>query len=237
MAASGGPPITLCDASVVWGGAWKGETIIFGTNEGTMEMNASGGSPALITDGGFSVTPSFLPDGRHFVYLRNVVEHGRRVFGIYLGSVDTKPGEQPSRPLLPDFTFVAFAPSFSDPRLGYLLFVRGTTAVGTVGTLMAQPFDTSRLELAGDAIPLAERVSNTSLSASATGVLVYVAGEQQIPDSVVRGNIRGELTWFDRQGKILGTAGDPTLNRTLSLSPDGKRVAFEAPNPQDFERV
>ncbi|MGD0956543.1 MAG: protein kinase [Candidatus Acidiferrales bacterium] len=234
-AASGGPPITLCDASVVWGGAWKGETIIFGTNEGTMQMNASGGSPGLITDGGFSVTPSFLPDGRHFVYLRNVVEHGRRTFGIYLGSVDTKPGDQPSRPLLPDFTFVAFAPSFSDPRLGYLLFVRGTTAVGTVGTLMAQPFDTSRLELAGDAIPLAERVSNTSLSASGTGVLVYVAGEQQIPDSVVKGNIRGKLTWFDRQGKILRTAGDPTLYRTLSLSPDGKRVALEAPSPQDFD--
>jgi eukaryotic-like serine/threonine-protein kinase len=232
MDALGGPPLSLCDASSVWGGAWNRDTIIFGTNTGTMQMPASGGLPSLITDGGFSVTPSFLPDGHHFVYLRNAVVHGTRVFGIYLGSLDTKPEDQPSKPLLPDYTFVAFASS-SDPHLGYLVFVRGTTEVGTVGTLMAQPFDTGRLELAGDAIPIAERVSNTSLSVSATDVLVYVSGEQQIPASVVKGNVRGELTWFDRDGKILGTFGDPQLYRTLSLSPDGKRLAFEAPNPQD----
>jgi eukaryotic-like serine/threonine-protein kinase len=233
MEVSGGPPVTLCDASVAWGGAWTGNTIVFGTNEGTMQIAATGGSPTLITDGGFSVTPSLLPDGRHFVYLRNAVEHGKRVFGIYLASVNTKPDAQPATPLLPDFTFVAFTPSLSHPHLGYVLFVRGTTAVGSVGTLMAQPFDTHRLELTGDAIPIAEKVSNTSLSASNTGVLVYVSGEQEIPDSIVAGNIRGRLTWFDRQGKVLGTAGDSTLHRTLSVSPDGNRVAFEAPDPND----
>jgi dipeptidyl aminopeptidase/acylaminoacyl peptidase len=42
-----------------------------------------------------------------------------------------------------------------------------------------------------------------------------------------RGAIDGRLTWFDRQGKILGTLGDPGVYRTLTISPDGKRVAAE----------
>jgi Tol biopolymer transport system component len=49
-----------------------------------------------------------------------------------------------------------------------------------------------------------------------------------------RGNIQGQLTWFDRTGKVLGTIGDPGLYRTLAISPDGKRVAFERADPQNF---
>ena len=40
-----------------------------------------------------------------------------------------------------------------------------------------------------------------------------------------RGAIDGRLTWFDRQGKAVGTIGDPGVYRTLTISPDGKRVA------------
>lgn len=235
IAASGGPSETICETSTVWGGAWNRDgKIIFGTNTGTVQIPAAGGSPSFITVGGFSVTPSFLPDGRHFVYLRYATAGGRHIFGIYLATVDTKPEGQPDKPLLPDYTFVAFGPSYR-PDLGYLLFVRGATEVGAVGTLMAQPINTRRLELAGDAIPIAAQVSNTSLSASAQTVLVYASGEQALPGSVVAGNLRGKLTWFDRQGKILGAFGDTELYRTLSLSPDGTRVAFEAPSPTSFD--
>jgi eukaryotic-like serine/threonine-protein kinase len=47
-----------------------------------------------------------------------------------------------------------------------------------------------------------------------------------------RGAIDGRLTWFDRQGKKVGTIGEPGLYRTLSVSPDGKRVAVERADPQ-----
>src|SRR5271154_2210768 len=47
-----------------------------------------------------------------------------------------------------------------------------------------------------------------------------------------RGAIQGRLTWFDRQGKAVGTIGEPGLYRTLSISPDGKRVAVERTDPQ-----
>lgn len=234
IAAAGGPADTICETSTVWGGAWnRHDQIIFGTTAGTLQVPASGGSPSVITDGGFSVTPSFLPDGHHFVYLRTAT-NGSRAFGLYLASIDTKPQGQPTKPLLPDYTFVAYAPS-SNSNLGYLVFVRGAMAVGAVGTLMAQPFDGHSLKLVGDAIPIAEQISNTSLSVSATDVLAYASGEQELPASLVIGNIRGKLAWVDRQGKIIEMFGDTELYRTLSLSPDGKRVAFEAPTTTNFD--
>jgi Tol biopolymer transport system component len=47
-----------------------------------------------------------------------------------------------------------------------------------------------------------------------------------------RGAIDGRLTWFDRQGKTVGTIGEPGLYRTLAISPDGKRIAVERTDPQ-----
>src|ERR1700722_1449844 len=51
-----------------------------------------------------------------------------------------------------------------------------------------------------------------------------------------RGAIDGRLTWFDRQGKAVGTIGDPGVYRTLAISPDGKRVAAERTDPQTQNR-
>ena len=96
---SGGPPQDICDASVmVIGGAWNRDgTIIFGTvGNGIMQVPAAGGVPALLTttEGRNEVHtfPSFLPDGRHFFYLRAPENPG-----IYLGSLDVKPEQQSSR--------------------------------------------------------------------------------------------------------------------------------------------
>jgi len=47
-----------------------------------------------------------------------------------------------------------------------------------------------------------------------------------------RGAIDGRLTWFDRQGKMVGTIGEPGVYRTLAISPDGKRVAVERTDPR-----
>jgi Tol biopolymer transport system component len=226
---AGGPPVPLCDSPLVLGGTWnRNDKIIFGSTGGSFLVNASGGSPASITTGGANVAPSFLPDGKHFVYERSLVQGGGN--GIYLGSVDAKPQEQPSKKLLPDSSPVAYASS-SDAAVGYLLFVRGAVT-GSTGTLMAQPFDTRRLEVTGEAVPIAEQVSATSFSVSATDVLVYVKGSSSAVQTAARGFIRGQLTWFDRDGKVVGTVGDPGIYRTVALSPDGKRVAFERADPQ-----
>jgi Tol biopolymer transport system component len=51
-----------------------------------------------------------------------------------------------------------------------------------------------------------------------------------------RGSVEGRLTWFDRQGNKVGTVGDPGVYRTLSISPDGKRVAVERTDPPTQNR-
>jgi Tol biopolymer transport system component len=51
-----------------------------------------------------------------------------------------------------------------------------------------------------------------------------------------KGGVQGRLTWFDRQGKVVGTSGEPGLYRTLTISPDGKRIAFERADPQTQNR-
>ena len=82
--------------------------------------------------------------------------------------------------------------------LGRLLFLRDTT-------LLAQPFDLGSLELSGEPVPVADQVASFApatvglFSVSDTGVLAYRVG--------VGGN-QVQLTWFDAEGKVLGTAGE-----------------------------
>jgi hypothetical protein len=104
-----------------------------------------------------------------------------------------------------------YVPS-EDPGRGYILYVNGVT-------LMAQPFDVSRLELAGEALPVPEHVgsflASALFSASETGVLAYRGGT----GTVMR------LSWFDRQGKPRGFAGEPAPYNDVTLSPDGTQAA------------
>ena len=89
-------------------------------------------------------------------------------------------------------------------------------------TLMAQAFDPDARQLAGDAVPVAERISTegsryVSASVSENGTLVYAPGGSLNPQ---------QLTWFDRAGKILGTLGEGGVDANLSLSPDERQVAL-----------
>ena len=179
-------------------------------------MPASGGVPVQITaldparqeTGQFG--PSFLPDGRHFVYIRASTDEGKSA--IYLGSVDAKPEQQSSKPLVASNSQPVYAPS-ADPSTGYLLFIRE-------GTLMAQPFDNRRLELKGQAAPVAEQVGRYiggagygAFSASANDVLVFLrsrsvnaAAHLVRPGGQGFGNRRGagllSTTWrFRRMGR------------------------------------
>jgi Tol biopolymer transport system component len=84
---------------------------------------------------------------------------------------------------------------------------------------MAQPFDTGKLALTGDAVRIAEHVGGFGTSAyfsvSPGGVLAYRTGSQAD---------QFQLTWFDRQGKSLGVFGEPNSDRYPVLSPDGTRA-------------
>jgi serine/threonine protein kinase/WD40 repeat protein len=214
VSVNGGPAQVLCDASLSgYGGAWNSDgVILFVGNSGPLQrVNASGGACTPVMKGGADEnddSPAFLPDGKHFLYRAKGGDESTR--GIYVASLDNPAGQR----LLTDQSSVVFAPSTHGSRQGYLLFLRGTT-------LTAQPFDTGTLQLAGDAFPVAEQAAmdfnnQVAASASANGVLFYMS-------NLVRDN---QLTWFDRSGKILGTAGPHGLQNGVSLSRDDKVVAI-----------
>lgn len=225
--ATGGPPQIVTDLrnNFLWGcGAWnQDDVIVFGDRSiGLFRVSASGGVPVQITaldstrHENSHYCPSFLPDGRHFVYMRSSTDEGKSA--IYLGSVDARPEQQSSKPLVASNSQPVYAPS-ADTSTGYLLFIQGVT-------LMAQPFDNRRMELSGQAAPVAPNVRNNiagasyvSFSASANDVLVF-------PRSIASGR---QVTWFDREGKVMGTVGEPGIYwdlGNLKLSPNGKQLAL-----------
>jgi serine/threonine protein kinase/Tol biopolymer transport system component len=225
--AAGGPPQAVLDLPGAWSGcAWsQTDVIVFAEMRvGLFRVSASGGAPVQIT----SIDParqeivhygtSFLPDGRHFFYTRLSTHESKS--GIYLGSVDAKPEQQSTRSLVVSNWAPEYAPS-AEPGTGYLLFMRQ-------GTLMAQPFDDGRLELKGQAAMVVERVSDNSggtggwgsFSVSANDVLAFQRGAAS----------DRQLTWYDRAGKVVGTAREKGDYRDLALSPEGTRLAVSKRN-------
>jgi len=221
---AGGPPQTLCAVTgIPVGGSWNREGVIIfghGTAGPLMQVPSEGGTatPVTVIDPArnelYHQSPVFLPDGRHFLYLRR---GGSESTGIYVGSLDEKPDHQPSKRLLAAEYGVEFAPT-PDGSSGQIIFLRE-------GTLFAQSFDLQRLELSGDSTQVADHVSNYrfagQFSASQTA-LVYRTGSAE----------EGfRLVWFDRQGNELGRTSESGFSSdTVSLSPEGSRVAAERVN-------
>jgi len=206
--AAGGPVQTLCDAPTGRGGTWNRDGVILfapSTQGPVYRVASAGGEPVAVTKLTPPQTghrlPSFLPDGRHFLY----VTTGGANLGVYVGAVDSAE----SKRLLDADSNGLYSSS------GDLLFVRQ-------GTLLRQSFDARTLELSGDPTPVAEQVAVGipligAFSASENGVLVYRNGP------VSGGNM--QLAWFDRTGRAVETFGTPGGYRGVDVSPDGQRIA------------
>jgi hypothetical protein len=156
--------------------------------------------------------PAFLPDGNHFLYLRLAPKP--EAAGVYVGALDAKPEQQSTQRVMPAGSQPVYAPpSVAGP--GNILFLRQDT-------LMAQPFDAKRLQLAGDPLPVAEQVASLNslghYSASDSGAISYRPGSTN--------SLELQLSWFDRQGKSTLTTVEPSRSTTLKVSPDGKRAAI-----------
>jgi eukaryotic-like serine/threonine-protein kinase len=213
---SGGPATTLCDAPDNRGGTWSLDGIIVfnpGNRTALQKVSSSGGVPTAATVLGRGEVghyrPSFLPDGRHFLF-RGAT--GSETSGpIYLGSLDSA---ERKLVLNADASNVVYTQ-------GHLLFLRETT-------LMAQPFDLRRLALTSDAFPIAEQIQTQGnfppsgvFSASVNGVLAYQGGGAMT---------NSQLVWFDRTGKQIGVLGDPAVSGGIELSQDGRQASVSIPD-------
>ncbi len=216
----GGPAQDVADLpGFLTGAGWNPDGVIIlsaaSPANPILRVPASGGHPSAITavaPGEIAhLWPQFLPDGKHFLYLRVSTDAAKS--GIYIGSLDVQPGQQSMQRLLASDRQAYYAAEASHGT-GHLVFLRGTT-------LMARPFNPNKMTLGGEPSAVAEGVdsftptSHGLFSVSDTGTLVY------------RGGVGSQsvLTWTDLQGHPAGTLGDPAEYAYPAISPDGTHVA------------
>jgi eukaryotic-like serine/threonine-protein kinase len=209
-------PEVVCQVpSTAVGGSWntRGDILAGNADGGLTRCSAAGGPSSSITavrktePGRVDhLLPSFLPDGRHFIYFQAWRGNPSRS-GIYLGDLDLPPDKQPQERLLATGFGAVFVGGNGDA--GHLLFVRDAT-------LMAASFDGRRLAFTGEPQAVANGLGafrDTAFFSASPTTIVYrgVASDTQ-------------LTWLDRHGKVLGRVGDPGPLTGLALSPDGTRA-------------
>jgi len=203
---------TICAASPGIGGSWsRSGTIVFSSGFVTGSLYtvpSAGGNPAQLTslDASRQETmhawPHFLADGEHFLYL--VRSSRPENIGVYVGSLKKS---SPTRLIAVDSNAI--------PAGDHLYFVRQ-------GTLWAQRFDQTHLRLTAEPVRIAEHVwafsghGGSAFSASDRSVVFRQAAKQIT-----------ELWWLDRNGRRLGSVGDPGEHVHVTLSPDDRRVAIE----------
>jgi len=211
-------------------GTWAGQppgVILFssGVGSGLQRIAGAGGSVAEVTSldairgDRAHLWPHFLPDGKHFLFVIQGEESG-----IYVGSLErgTIRRVVETRPL--PATAVAYSPS------GHLVYL-------DEATLLAQPFDLTRLQVTADPVRVSEGVSYygpgvSSFSISQEGTLVFRQDT---------GWPLWQPVWLDRSGRELGDVGPPgpywsgtpffrpSLSPDVfrpSLSLDGRRLAL-----------
>src|SRR5262245_3170560 len=145
---TGGPVQTLCDAPGPFGGVWSRDgVILFGRLAvGLLRISATGGEVTQVTTFDRSrqeiaySDPTFLPDGRHFLY--SIHSGQKETRGVYLGSLD----ETLKRQLLDDITVIKYMAAVPGDTAG----VAGWLVFGRDGALLARPFDARRLEFTGE---------------------------------------------------------------------------------------
>jgi dipeptidyl aminopeptidase/acylaminoacyl peptidase len=159
--------------------------------------------------------PFFLPDGRHFLFLAMNLAGARNnpANRIWVGALDGSP----AKPLIPANFNAQYAG-------GRLLFIRGGDFGGS---LLAQPFDPTRLVVSGQPVTVADQVALYGdflgfgdYSVSNNGTLAFDASQ-----------LSRRLEWYDRKGSQIGVFGEPAVQLGSRISPDGSRVAVGVYDP------
>jgi Tol biopolymer transport system component/tRNA A-37 threonylcarbamoyl transferase component Bud32 len=237
--ANGGTPLTLCD----WPGDGGELTGTWGANDVIVFARATGGLQRVAAAGGLCADltktgrrPSILPDGKHFVYFSDGANG--EVAGVYAGSLDAAPTAQPTQPILnlvyagKSATVLGVVQSTDRSRTYLLTTEKGSSAHGNgEGGLVAQILDTDQIKVSGEPIAVPMNIvggfgngaAGLMFSFSSTGTMAYTTN----------GTGRYQNVWYDRTGKVIGTAGDPGDVGDVAISPDETQTAFHSREGQD----
>ena len=219
---AGGPTLTICDAADGRGGDWnQAGVIVFSPDAATglMKVASAGGVPAWVTQVDTANKerghrwPHFLPDGEHFLYVTRSsatgVTEGDAIYATSLGDSSVK-------------KLIVRAASNMTFANGHLLYLRQET-------LIAHPFDETKIEFVGDAVPVAEQLqylpvrSKGIFSIARTGILVYQSKSSQQERRMV---------WLDRAGREIKTINTGPAQFVARISRDGRRIALAITDTQ-----
>jgi serine/threonine protein kinase len=221
MDRTGGLPRAVCEVPGVGvGGAWNtADVILVGNTSGGLVRCAAAGGPATpatalnpsLKDAAH-LFPVFLPDSRHFVYLR-VSRIDPSESGLYVGDLETPADRQSTERLVETPFGGSYVPGPAGH--GHVLFVRDDT-------LMALPFDAERRVAIGEPSTVA-----TGVGSFRDGAFFFASGNALVYREAVP---QFQLTWLDRRGAAKGLVGEPAELGGATLSPDETRVAIWRPS-------
>jgi len=231
VSVDGGTPQAICQLpGTAVGGSWnvRGDILVGNAFGGLVWCHAGSGIAAIVStvdadEQEIHLVPSFLSDGRHFIYLR-ISRTKPATSGVYLGELAPPGGGAPARAVMAPRETPLIATGFG------ATFVPGQNGEPSVivfardGALFAQPFDERRLSLDGEPIRIADHIGSyldTAFFSASSSTLVYRAPQ---PDS--------RLIWFDRRGAELGRVGTPARFTALALSPNGDRALVSTHAPE-----
>jgi serine/threonine-protein kinase len=207
----------LCDVPNPRGASWgdDGNIIVsFGAFRVLSRVPAEGGTlqPIIKPHGTVSqLWPQFLPGSEVVLFTVSSIVVTQEDTSI--AAVSLKTGE--IKTLVRGGYFGRYLPTGN--ATGHLIYIHE-------GVLFAVPFDPSRLELRGAAVPLLEDLASDlnsgagQLSFSPTGILVYRTGKASAQSYPV--------SWLDNSGKTQPLIATPGLYLTPRFSPDGQRLAL-----------
>ena len=210
----GGPAVILHEDPGVGGhGSWgSDDTIIFPLiDRGLFLISADGGEPEVLTtpeqDKGerHYGSPQLLPGGEAVIF---TVLHSD---GYRIAVLSLETGEK--KTLVEGARGARYAPT------GHLVYETERT-----GTLMAVPFDVTKVQVTGTPVLVLEGIRHhhwpiamADYAFSANGTLIYVPKTQ---------SVEHQLVWVDREGNELLLSEEPRNYGWPRISPDGKQLAF-----------
>ena len=238
VAITGGPPITLARLDGAPRGAtWAPDgTIIFASTNpatGLQRVSADRGMPEVLTRPDHAqgeadhLWPEILPGGRAVLFTITSQTGGLETAQVAVR--DLRSGTD--KVLLRGGSHGHYVASgLASPKRGeggHLVYV-------VAGTLRAIPFDPTRLETHGTAVPVLPRLITTRTGAgdfavAADGTLVYV----DVPGTGSLAADARTLVWVDRTGKEEPVAAPPRAYQHPRLSPDGTRVALSSTDQEN----
>jgi Tol biopolymer transport system component/predicted Ser/Thr protein kinase len=218
-----GTVVTIAPAQDDTGAAWSTTgTIVFapGYSTGLFRVSANGGDITTVTERKAAASeashtwPDVLPDGDHVLY---TIEYSGKPFEeADIGVVSLATGV--TKIVLKGGAFGRYSPS------GHLVYARGDR-------VLAVPFDTGRLEVAGEATTVATGVAGevgrgrTYFALSRAGSLAIAHGQMQTGET--------QVAWVGRDGSIAPATKIRKAFNAHDVNAAGDRAIFQVTGSDD----